>query len=159
VKVTTLGWTVAGVQAMSMVSGLELSRPAHEFEVLVSVAVPTPLMTRETFDPAVTHPAAFTVIDVVSAAPPLVVSDGENVREPVMVLQVTPPLATTTVATGVLGLELQAPASTAIRPRARRSEDRSLHDMDLHDLDMTHPPDRLIRHSRRASGGAPAPER
>lgn len=146
-KVTTLGWTTAGVHVMSTVTGLELSRPAHEFEVLVSVAVPVPLVMAETFEPDVTHPAAFTVIDVDSAVPPLTVSAGENVREPVMLLHVTPPEATMTVATGVLGLELQAVANTATGTSATRSIDRVLYGMD-----MTRPPDRLTRSSGRPSG-------
>jgi len=83
----------------------------------------------------VTHPAAFTVIDVDSAVPPLIVSEGENVREPVMLLHLTPPVATVTVDRGVLGLELQPVASTAISPTTRRSADRG-----LHVTDMTRPP-------------------
>jgi hypothetical protein len=139
---------------MSTVRGIELSRPAHEFEVLVSVALPTPLVIRVTLDPDVAHPEAFTVIDVVSAVPPLVVSEGENVSEPVTEVHVTPPVATVTVATGALGLELHAPASRAIRPSMSTGTDRGLHDMD-----MARPPDRPIRRSRRASGGASGPER
>ena len=105
-----------------MVRALEVSRPVQAFVALEIAADATPFVTRETFDPFVVHRAALRVIAVDSGLVPFVVSGGEKANPPVMLLQVTPPVAT--VAGIELGLEPDpdphAAASMATRPKETR---------------------------------------
>lgn len=124
---TTELWIVDGAHVRSTVSGLEVSRPAQALVELVIVADPVPPVTLATLEPLVVHPAACKATVVDSELPPFVVSGGEKVSDPVMVVQVTPPEATVTVVVGgpALGLELDphAVASAATRQRKRRRAD------------------------------------
>jgi hypothetical protein len=130
--VITLGRIVAGDQVTLMVRDLEVSRPVQAFDVLAIVAVALPLVTLGTFDPDTVHPFDVKVIAVDPALVPLVVSGGENATCPVMLVQVTLPAATVTVAE--VGLELHPVANTATRPSGRRNTN-----LDVRLMDMTVP--------------------
>jgi hypothetical protein len=118
-----------------MVRAREVSRPVQEFvalEIVVDSAAP---VTVGTFEPWVEHPAAVKAITVDSALPPLVVSGGENVSAPVMLEQVTSPLASVNVVVGgaALGLELElhAVARVATTPSGTSRDNRSVRIMDM----------------------------
>src|ERR1035438_4488374 len=116
-----------------MVRAREVSRPVQEFvalEIVVDSAAP---VTVGTFEPLVEHPAAVKAITVDSALPPLVVSGGENVSAPVMLVQVTSPLASVSGVVGgaALGLELHAVARVATTPSGTSRDNRSVRIMDM----------------------------
>jgi hypothetical protein len=119
---------------MSTFRALELSKPVQELVVLVIVADPEAPVTVETFDPCVAHPAALSVIAVDSALPPLVVSGGEKVNDPMMLVQTTPPVASVwaVVVGPALGLEPELHAArVATKPRGRTSVNRKVCNMDI----------------------------
>jgi hypothetical protein len=122
-----------------MVRALEVIKLVHEFEALEIVADAVPPVTLGTLDPLVVHPAALNAIAVDSALPPLVVSGGVKVREPVMLVQLTPPVASVSeVVVGLaLGPELEphAVADTANNPIEMTS-----HILTVCPLDIARPP-------------------
>jgi len=126
---------VGGVQARSILIALELRRPVQELVGLVIVAEPEPRVTFVTFDPSVVHPVAVKAMAVDSGLTPFVVSGGENVSDPVMVVQLRPPRArvSAVVAGLAFGLELELHAAAEMETRASetRSGDRMVRMMDM----------------------------
>ena len=112
-----------------MSRGLELSNPAHEFEALENVAVATPLLTLETFDPFVAHPDVIKLTAVDSGLFPLIVSGGENTNVPVTLVQVTLPVATASFVW--LEFELQPAVNMVMRPSGMRNANPHLCIMDI----------------------------
>jgi hypothetical protein len=129
--VRTLGRIVDGDHVMVMVRARGVSRPVHELVGLEIVAVAVDAVTAGALDPDAVHPAAWRLMAVDSAAVPLVVRGGENVRDPVMPVQAMVPEATAAVVV-VVGAaaaplvlveldpepELQLVARAATRPSA-----------------------------------------
>lgn len=119
---------VAGAHVMSMASVRDVRRPVQEFDVLEIVADAVPPVRPETLDPTGVHAPACNEMAVDSAVVPLVVSGGVNVNDPVMSVQVTPPVASVRVvvvglALGLaVGLELHAVANAATNPSATTSD-------------------------------------
>jgi hypothetical protein len=134
-NVSTLGRIVEGVQAIWMVRAREVSRAVQEFVALEIVVDSVAPVTVGTFEPLVVHPAAAKAMTVDSALPPFVVSGGENVSEPVMLVQVTSPLASVSVVVGGaalgLGLELHAVAEVATTTSGTSRDNRSVRIMDM----------------------------
>jgi hypothetical protein len=126
---------VGGVQERSILMALELRRPVQELVGLVIVAEPEPPVTFVTFEPLVVHPVAVKAMAVDSGLVPLVVSGGENVSDPVMVVQLIPPRARVgaVVAGLAFGLELEPHAAAEMETRASeiRSGDRTVRMMDM----------------------------
>lgn len=113
---------VAGLQVMSKVSGWGVSRLEQLSLALETEAVPVPPVTAATSDPVAVQPDDVTVIDVVPGLVPLSVSGGENDTVPVRVVQVTLPVATTTLGAPEVGvvLELHPAANATTTPSGNR---------------------------------------
>lgn len=117
------------------VRALEVISSVQEFEVIEIVADALPPVTVETLEPLVVHPAARNATAVDSALPPLLVSGGVNVSEPVMPVQVTAPVARVRLvvvgpALG-LGLELHAVANAANKPIGTTSDNLTVCAVDM----------------------------
>jgi len=113
---------VAGLHVTSKVSGWGVSRLAQLSIALEMEAVPVPPVTVATWDPTVVQPDDVTVIDVVPGLFALLVSGGANDTVPVRVVQVTLPVATTTLGALEVGvvLELQAAVTAITTPSGNR---------------------------------------
>lgn len=114
---------------------LEVRRPVQELVGLVIVAEPEAPVTFVTFEPLVVHPAAVRAMAVDSGLTPLLVSGGENVSDPVMVVQLMSPRARVRVVVAGLafgvGLELQAAAEMETRASEISSGDRTVRMLDM----------------------------
>ncbi len=132
-NVTVLGRIVAGVQMTLTVRELVVSTRLQAFDGLEIVVVALPSVTLETLEPEVVHPTAVNLTAVDSVLLPVVVSGGENVSPPVILVHVMPPVAT--VAVERLELELQ-PAVIA----ATNASERSDADFHCRPTDMARPP-------------------
>ena len=124
---------VEGVQLISMVRARDVSSPVQELVELESVADPVPVVTWETFEPFVVHPAAVSVIAVDSGLVPLVVSAGENASAPEMLLHVTDPVAVVAGDEVEVGLdpELHAAAKIVTRTSGTRPGHPNLRVIDM----------------------------